>query len=130
MNSQLVINQRNKLAELGYSTVCLWYLAEPSLRSTLEQSLRAYLKRQPDFRRAFERAAKEIVPPPESLGRTYYRSCAALLFAIWERGDSSLRTEIQDMVRLYVKDNPESLASFREIIQLHEQHHSMQWRVQ
>jgi hypothetical protein len=115
-----IIDRRDTYAEIAYSMAYLWNILSLPLRQPLEQAIRGYVLRQPPMRAALERAADAIQPDPTDRSPAqHHLSCAALLYVIWERGDASLRSDIQTVIRTYVQAHPESLASFQELVRLH-----------
>lgn len=117
-----VINRRY---ELAYTSTCLWHLAEPTLRSQLEQALRKYVRRDPAFESVLREVAQQVKSSlsPDS---SKEHECAALLYSMWERADEILRADIESMIQTYTYNNAHRLERFRSIIRAHEQHQRSQ----
>ena len=114
------IDQRDPLPELAYCVTNLWYLGDAPLRTAVEHTIRGYCAREPQFRAVISAVALTTRLPRARPVPTGYRVHAALLYAIWERGDAVVRSEVQAMVRDLIRRYPASLADFRAYIRAHE----------
>ncbi len=100
---QPILSQQFELAE-AFHTV--WRLADPLLREDVERVVRSYAQRQPCFE-PFSRIATTPYTPLFSFSTNEKIELAAAMGTLWELADTTLRIEVDQMIRAFVQRHPE-----------------------
>jgi hypothetical protein len=100
---QPILSQQFELAE-AFHTV--WRLADAKLREDIERVVRAYAQRQPCFE-PFSRIATTSYTPLFSFATNEKFELAAALHTVWQLADTTLRMEVDQIIRAFVQRHPE-----------------------
>jgi hypothetical protein len=101
--------------ELACSFHTAWRLADPALRADIELIIRTYTRRHPLFRSQL-RTALGCYTPGFQQSTDRRTTIAAALHAIWQLADASLRTELEQVIRRYVRREPDRIRDFQRAL--------------
>jgi hypothetical protein len=100
--------------ELASAFHTAWLLADAALRAEIEQVIRVYTRRRPTFRAELRITLSCYGSVPNR--RTDTRmSLATALHVIWQLADAPLRTEIEQVIRSYVRQDSHRIQDFQRI---------------